>query len=103
MYTQAPAPVHPVQGITISESSQLSSVSQLERSHPASQLHLQIAQTYCSISRMARNLEIGTQFWDSENAQRNLENVQRNLEIAQIPRLRRTYVPHYLQFSSQSS
>ena len=28
-----------------------------------------------------RILEIGTQFWDSENA-------QRNLEIAQIPRLR---------------
>ena len=120
MYTQAPSPVHPVQGITISESSQLSSVSQLERSHPASPLHLQIAlaqsrdsanvvrnseiaQTYCAISRMARNLEIGTQFWDSENAQRNLENVQRNLEIAQIPKLRRTYVPHYLQFSSQGS
>ena len=31
-----------------------------------------------------RNLEIGTQSQDSENA-------QRNLEIAQIPRLRRTY------------
>ena len=32
-----------------------------------------------------RNLEIGTQFRDSENA-------QRNLEIAQIPRLRGTYI-----------
>jgi len=31
-----------------------------------------------------RNLEIGTQFWDSENA-------QCNLKIAQIPRLRGTY------------
>jgi len=31
------------------------------------------------------NLEIGTQFRDSEN-------VQRNLEIAQIPRLRGTYI-----------
>ena len=31
-----------------------------------------------------RNLEIGTQFQDSENA-------QRNLEIAQIPKLRGTY------------
>jgi len=33
-----------------------------------------------------RNLEIGTQFRDSENA-------QRNLEIAQIPRLCRTLTP----------
>ena len=34
---------------------------------------------------LARNLEICTQFLDSEN-------VLRNLETAQIPRLRRTYI-----------
>jgi len=34
---------------------------------------------------LVRNLEIGTQFQDSENA-------QRNLKIAQIPRLRRTCI-----------
>ena len=39
----------------------------------------------CAILSL-RNLEIGTQFRDSENA-------QRNLEIAQIPKLRRTYTP----------
>jgi len=52
----------------------------------------------CAISRLrtgaaqsrdcinpVRNLEIGTQFLDSENA-------QRNLKIAQIPRLRGTYI-----------
>ena len=60
-----------VQGITVSESSQLSSVSQLGRSHPAvsplrSQIalalsrdctsvlrNLEIAQTYCAISRLS--------------------------------------------------
>ena len=61
--------------------------------------NLEIAQScHCAISRLRsvaaqssdcaailRNLEIGTQFRDSENA-------QRNLEIAQIPKLRRTYV-----------
>ena len=87
----------PVQGITISESSQLSSVSQLGCSHPLAHYvcklrscNLEIAQTYCAIPRLRKriaqsqdwlcNLEIGTQFRDSENA-------QRNLEIAQIPRL----------------
>ena len=34
---------------------------------------------------LLRNLEIGTQFRDSENA-------LRNLEIAQIPKLRGTYI-----------
>ena len=62
----------PVQGITISESSQLSSVSQLGRSHPVSPLRLQIAlaqsrdctnvlrslQIGCAISRLARNFGI---------------------------------------------
>ena len=60
----------PVQGITISESSQLSSVSQLRRSHPVSPLrsqialtqsrdcanvlcNLEIAQTHCAISRLS--------------------------------------------------
>ena len=38
---------------------------------------------FCTQQKL-RYLEIGTQFRDSENA-------QRNLEIAQIPRLRRTY------------
>jgi len=38
---------------------------------------------HCVRKLHSRNLEIGTQFWDSENA-------QRNLEIAQIPRLRGT-------------
>ena len=32
------------------------------------------------------NLKIGMQFWDSENA-------QRNLQLVQIPKLRRTYTP----------
>ena len=35
---------------------------------------------------LLRNLEIGTQFEDSENA-------LRNLEIAHIPKLRGTYIP----------
>jgi len=48
---------------------------------------------------LVHNLEIGTQFPDSENAQHNLEigmqfpdseNAQHNLAIAQIPRLRGT-------------
>jgi len=90
----------PVQGITISESSQLSFVSQLARSHPVSPLHSQIALANCarSISRLhkviaqsqdwLRSLEIGTQFQNSENA-------QRNLEIAQIARLHGTYVLAY--------
>ena len=38
-----------------------------------------------SIQMYNRDLEIGTQSQDSEN-------VQRNLEIAQIPRLRGTYI-----------
>ena len=37
-----------------------------------------------------RNLEIGTQFQESENA-------QRNLEIAQIPKLRGTYIHIHLE------
>jgi len=41
-----------------------------------------------------RNLEIGAQFRDSENAQPNLEIAQRNLEIAQIPRLCGTYLSY---------
>ena len=50
---------------------------------------------YCTIPRLLNhiaqspdwlhNLEIGTQFWDSENA-------QCDLEIVQIPRLRGTYI-----------
>jgi len=60
--------------------------------------YLEIAHRCCMISRLCtgaaqsqdcvnpvHNLEIGTQFWDSENA-------QRNLEIAQIPRLHGTYI-----------
>ena len=60
----------PVQGIIISESSQLSSISQLRRSHPVTPLCLQIAlaqsgdcanvmrnpkiaQTSCAVSRLA--------------------------------------------------
>ena len=83
----------PIQGIAISENSQLSSVSQLGCSHSVSPLcsqtaqdcanvlcNSEIAQTYCALSRLAvHNLKIGAQFQDSENA-------QRNLEIAQIPR-----------------
>jgi len=62
----------PVQGITISESSQISSVSQLGRSHPVSPLHSQIAfaqsrdcanvlrnlKMKCTISRFVRNFRI---------------------------------------------
>ena len=54
-----------------------------------------IAHYVCAISRLRkciaqsqdclRNLEIGTQFRDSENA-------LRNLEIAQIPKLRGTFI-----------
>ena len=97
----------PVQGITIFESSQLSSVSQLGRSHPVSPLrsqislaqsrdcanvlrNLEIVQTYCTISRLSaqsqdwmHNPEIDAQFPDSKNA-------QRNLKIAQIPKLHGT-------------
>ena len=80
----------PVQGITISESSQLSSVSQLGRSHPLAHYvrklrlsNIEIAQMYCAIPRLRKC--IGTQFQDSENA-------QRNLEIVQIPRLHGTYM-----------
>ena len=42
--------------------------------------NVEIAHTY-----VLCNLEIGTQFPDSENAQHNLEIAQHNLEIAQIP------------------
>jgi len=74
----------PVQGITISESSQLSSGSQLGRSHPVSPLRSQIALTQSrDCANVLRNLEIA-QFPDSKNA-------QRNLEIAQIPKLRGTH------------
>ena len=62
----------PIQGITISESSQLSSVSQLGCSHPVSPLRSQIALAQsqdcanvflslkigCAISRLARNFGI---------------------------------------------
>jgi len=62
----------PIKGITISESSQLSSVSQLGRSHPVSPLHSQIPLVQsqdcanvlrslkigCVISRLARNFRI---------------------------------------------
>ena len=61
----------PVQGITISESSQLSSVSQLGRSHPVSHyVHklrsrsLEIAQTYCAIPRLRKCI---AQFQDCAN------------------------------------
>ena len=66
--------------------------------HYVRKLHLRdlkISQMYCTIPRLhkcvaqsqnrLRNLEIGTQFRDSENA-------QCNLEIAQIPRLHKTYI-----------
>ena len=94
----------PVQGITISESSQLFSVSQLGRSHPVRPLHSQIAlaQSRDCINILHRSkiaqmyLEIGTQFQDSENA-------QRNLEIAQIPRLRGTYIILHETFSFMMS
>ena len=46
-------------------------------------LRTSVAQSRDCVSAL-RNLEIGTQFQDSENA-------QRNLEIAQIPKLRGTY------------
>ena len=65
-------------------------------SHMAKVKSSKIVQYVCTISRLCkciaqsqdclRNLEIGTQFQDSENA-------QRNLEIAQIPKLRGTYSP----------
>ena len=64
--------------------------------HMAKVKSSKIVQYVCTISRLCkciaqsqdclRNLEIGTQFQDSENA-------QRNLEIAQIPKLRGTYSP----------
>ena len=79
----------PVQDITISESSQLSSISQLRRSHSVSPLHvhLQIALTQSwDYANVLHNLKIGTQFLDSEN-------VQCNLKIAQISRLRGTCLP----------
>ena len=60
--------------------------------------NLEIAQCSCAVSRLRnavaqsrdcaallRNLEIGTQFEDSENA-------LRNLEIAHIPKLHGTYI-----------
>ena len=65
--------------------------------HPASALavnHMakvkssKIVQTYCAISELLRNLEIGTQFRDSKNA-------LRNVEIAQIPKLRGTRIHSY--------
>ena len=71
----------PVQGITISESSQLSSDSQLRHCHPISLLRLQIVLAQSrDRANILHNLKIGTQFPDSENA-------QRNLKIAQIPRM----------------
>ena len=67
-----------VQGITISESSQFSSVSELSA---ISRTCKSIVQT----QNWLHNLEIGMQFPDSENA-------QRTLEIAQIPRMHGTYI-----------
>ena len=75
--------------------------SALAVNHMAKVKSSKIAQYVCAISRLRKrivqsqdclhNLEISTQFRDSENA-------LRNLEIAQIPKLRRTntnvYVPH---------
>ena len=86
----------PVQGITISESSQLSSVSQLRRSHPVSPLHSQIALaqswdyanvlrnpeielTYCAVSRLAVQSRDWHTIWEC--------TVQ-----SQDPRLCRTYL-----------
>ena len=46
------------------------------------------------------NLVIGTQFQDSEIAQRNLEITQRNLEITQIPKLRRTNTHTVVYYST---
>jgi len=60
----------PVQGITISERSQLSSVSQLGRFHPVSPLCSQIALVQS----------------------RDCANVLRSLKIAQIPRLHGSYI-----------
>jgi len=86
----------PIQGIVL-ESSQLSSISQLRRSHPVTPLCLQIAlaqswdcanvlrnpkiaQTSCAVSRLAVQSRDWHAILDSENA-------QRSLEIDQIPRL----------------
>jgi len=94
----------PVQGITISESSQFSSVSQLGRSHPVSPLRSQIAltqsrdctnvlrnseiaQTCCAVSRLAAQ----SRDWHAISGP-DSENAQHNLEISQIPRLRGTYI-----------
>ena len=62
--------------------------------------NLGIVQYVCAISRLRiwiaqsqdwlRNLEVGTQFRDSENA-------QRTLEIAHIPRLRGTYTQNKIR------
>ena len=69
--------------------------STLAVNHMAKVKSLKIAQMYCAISGLFAqsqdclcNLEIGTQFRDSENA-------LRNLEIAQFPKLRGTYTCTY--------
>ena len=73
--------------------------SALAVNHVAMVKSSKIAQYVCAISRLCqrivqsqdclRNLEIGTQFRDSENA-------LRNLEIAQIPKLRGTYIYFFI-------
>ena len=61
--------------------------------------NLEIGTQFPDSENAQHNLEIGMQFPDSENAQHNLEigmqfpdseNAQHNLAIAQIPRLRGT-------------
>jgi len=75
----------PIQSFTSAESTHLSSVSQLRRSHSASLLCSQIVLTQSQDCKsVLHNLEIGIQFPDCDS-------VQRNLEISQIPRLRGTY------------
>jgi len=88
-------------GITISESSQLSSLSQFGRSHPISPLRSQIAlaqsrdyadilrnseiaQTFCAVSRLAAQ----SRDWHAISGFLTLACNFRILEIAQIPRLR---------------
>jgi len=66
--------------ITSGDKTQITVVGCVQTSCTISRLRQRLAQSQDSLC----NLEIGTQFLDSENA-------QRNLEIAQIPRLRGTY------------
>ena len=47
--------------------------------------------------------EIGTQFPDSKNAQRNLDNARRNLEMAQIPKLHGTARNIYIALTLPAS